>query len=158
MPDVVEVSVHIAAPPAAVFGYLTDPGRYPEWMGSAAVLDPVPGGIYRVRMSDGFAAAGQFVTVDPPSRVVFTWGWADAEAVQHVRHEPADNAGDLPPGSTRVAITLEAHQGGTRLTLRHYDLATRELVDAHQEAWQVYLHRLVIRAAGGDPGPDPHST
>jgi uncharacterized protein YndB with AHSA1/START domain len=155
--DVVEVSVHIAAPPETVFGYLTDSARYAEWMGSTAVLDPAPGGIYRVQMADGFAAAGRFVEIDPPRRVVFTWGWADNEAAQHVLGErPGDN-GALPPGSTRVAVTLEPHQGGTQLDLRHQDLATRELLDAHREAWQTYLHRLAIRAAGGNPGPDPHS-
>jgi len=153
---IVEVSVHIAAPPETVFGYLTDAARYPQWMGSSAVLDPVAGGIYRVRMADGFAAAGTFVEVDPPRRVVFTWGWADDEAAQHVLGEPPADDGGLPAGSTRVAIGLDADQGGTWLTLRHHDLPTRELRDAHQHAWQTYIGRLVIRAAGGDPGPDPH--
>jgi uncharacterized protein YndB with AHSA1/START domain len=155
--DVVEVSVYIAAPPETVFTYLTDSARYAEWMGSGAILDPVPGGIYHVRMDDGFAAAGRFMAVDPPRRVVFTWGWADNEAAQHVLHERQDDDGGLPAGSTRVAVTLDAHEGGTRLTLRHHNLATRELLDAHREAWHVYLDRLTIRAAGGDPGPDPHS-
>ena len=45
----------------------------------------------------------------------------------------------------------------TRLTLRHHALATAELREAHREAWAAYLGRLVIRAAGGDPGPDPHA-
>ncbi len=55
-PDVLEVSVFIAARPETVFPYFTDPGRYRQWMGSVVTLDPVPGGIYRVGMRDGVEA------------------------------------------------------------------------------------------------------
>jgi hypothetical protein len=63
----------------------------------------------------------------------------------------------MPAGSTRVTVRLDAEDGGTRLALRHEDLPNPELRDGHQIAWETYLPRLVIRAAGGDPGPDPHS-
>jgi uncharacterized protein YndB with AHSA1/START domain len=163
-PGSVEVSVYVAASPAVTFGYLTDPARYIQWMGSQATLEPVPGGTYRVQMADGFAAAGTFTEIDPPRRLAFTWGWADDEAAQHVLDgqtapgiqalPPGNQA--LPPGSTRVVVTLDDEDGGTRLTLHHDELATSDLVQAHQVAWETYLGRLRIRAAGGDPGPDPH--
>jgi uncharacterized protein YndB with AHSA1/START domain len=156
MPGIVEVSVHIPATPRTIFPYLTDAARYIQWMGSNAALEPAPGGAYRVQMADGFAAAGTFTEVEPPHHLVFTWGWADDEAAQHVLGEQTAPGSDLPPGSTRVEVTLDADDGGTRLTLRHHDLATTELRNAHQVAWETYLHRLAIRAAGGDPGPDPH--
>src|SRR6266536_2331684 len=73
----VEVTVLVPAVPPEVFGFLTDPARYVQWMGSEAELDPVPGGVYRVRMADGFCAAGRFVEVAHPRLVVFTWGFAD---------------------------------------------------------------------------------
>jgi uncharacterized protein YndB with AHSA1/START domain len=155
-PGIVELSVHIPAPPETVFSYLTDPARYIQWMGSQATLEPAPGGTYRVQMDDGFAAAGTFAEVEPPHRLAFTWGWADDDAAQHVLGEPDQDGSALPPGSTRVEVTLQAEPGGTRLTLRHHDLATTELRHAHQVAWETYLHRLAIRAAGGDPGLDPH--
>lgn len=63
----------------------------------------------------------------------------------------------MPPGSTRVTVTLDRQDGGTRLRLRHENLPSRELREGHQVAWNTYLPRLAIRAAGGDPGPDPHS-
>ena len=56
---VVEVSVHIAAEPQTVFPYFTDPGRYVQWMGADAALEPVPGGCYRIIMRDGVEAAGR---------------------------------------------------------------------------------------------------
>jgi uncharacterized protein YndB with AHSA1/START domain len=155
----VEVIVHIAATPQNVFPYFTDPARYVQWMGSQATLDPVVGGSYHVHMFDGFQAAGTFLQVEPPHQVAFTWGFADEEAALHVLHEPAEasSASAMPAGSTRVTVTLEAEDGGTRVTLRHDDLASDELRHGHRIAWQAYLQRLAIRAAGGDPGPDPHA-
>jgi uncharacterized protein YndB with AHSA1/START domain len=44
-------------------------------MGSKGTFDPRPGGIYRLEMNEGWIALGEFVEVDPPRRVVFTWGW-----------------------------------------------------------------------------------
>ena len=54
-------------------------------------------------------------------------------------------------------MTLAGEDGGTRLTLRHDDLPNSELREGHRVAWNVYLSRLAIRAAGGDPGTDPHA-
>jgi uncharacterized protein YndB with AHSA1/START domain len=158
---VVEVTVHAAAPPEEVFALLTDAGRHVEWMGTTAVLDPGPGGEYSVRAGDGFAAAGTYLEVDPPRRAVFTWGWAHQGTAPAGQGDSVLEAELLPPGSTRVEITLEPDQSdreepGTRVRLRHVGLPTPELVEGHRIAWQTYLDRLCIRAGGGDPGPDPH--
>ena len=141
--DVLEVTVHIAASPETVFPYFTDPNRYVLWMGERAVLEPVPGGPYRVRMRNGIEAAGEFVEVDPPKRIVFTWGWTEDQSV--------------PPGSTHVVITLEEEDGGSRVVLRHHGLPTDDQRDHHRAGWQMFLDRLGIRVTGGDPGPDPHA-
>ncbi len=143
-PGVVEVSVHIAASPETVFPYFTDPGRYVQWMGEHATLEPVPGGRYRVVMRDGVEVVGEFVEVEPPRRLVFTWGWAHDLAVA--------------PGSTRVVVSLDAEDGGTRVVLRHYDLPTDEQRAHHRDGWDMYLHRLGVVAEGGDPGPDPNAS
>jgi uncharacterized protein YndB with AHSA1/START domain len=155
----VEVRLHVPAAPADVFPYFTDPARYVQWMGSHATLEPVPGGVYRIDMPDGFAAAGEFLQVTQPHRVVFTWGFADDEAARRTKHQPGETTGGsaMPPGSTRVTVTLEDEAGGSRLTLRHENLPSPDLREAHDVAWNTYLPRLAIRAAGGDPGADPHS-
>jgi uncharacterized protein YndB with AHSA1/START domain len=142
-PDVLEVSVHIAAPPETVFPYFTDPARYVQWMGAGATVDPVPGGEYRVLMRGGVQASGVFLEVDPPRRVVFTWGWTDDHPV--------------PPGTTRVVVTLREDDGGTLVILRHHDLPGDEQRGQHRTGWELYLGRLRIRAEGGDPGPDPNT-
>jgi uncharacterized protein YndB with AHSA1/START domain len=153
----VEVTIHVPAAPADVFAYLTDPADYVRWMGSEASLDPVPDGVYRVAMPDGFAAAGEFRRVEPPHLVVFTWGFADDGAASRTKGGEASSASAMPAGSTRVTITLDDEDGGTRLTLRHENLPSEELRTGHEVAWNTYLPRLAIAAAGGDPGPDPHA-
>jgi uncharacterized protein YndB with AHSA1/START domain len=94
-------------------------------------------------MSADSAVLGEFVEVDPPSRVVFTWGW---EGNAHV-----------PPGSTTVEITLEADGEETIATLRHSGLPDEKAVQEHTQGWEHYLSRLEIAGGGGDPGPDPIS-
>jgi uncharacterized protein YndB with AHSA1/START domain len=155
----VEVRLHVTAvPPSVVFGFFTDPDRYVQWMGSEASLEPVPGGVYRVRMPDGFEAAGRFVRVEPPHLVVFSWGFADDEAASRVKHEgEPGGAGAMPAGSTLVTVTLRDEGGGTLLMLRHENLPSDSLREGHDVAWNTYLPRLAVRAAGGDPGADPHS-
>jgi len=141
-PDVLEVTVDIKADTETVFRYFTDADRYRQWMGGDVVLDPVPGGVYRVGMRDGVEAVGEFVEIDPPRRVVFTWGWTRDDTVA--------------PGSTRVVVTLEPLDTGTRVVLRHYGLPNHERTVDHRDGWTMYLDRLAVRAAGGDPGPDPN--
>ena len=139
----VEVTVYIAAEPATVFPYFTDPARYVQWMGCTATLHPVPGGTYRVGMRDGVEAIGEFLEIDPPHKVAFTWGWT---------HQPA-----VPPGSTRVVVTLTPEDGGTRVVLRHYGLPDDHHYPGHHKGWIIYLGRLNTRVAGQDPGPDPNA-
>jgi uncharacterized protein YndB with AHSA1/START domain len=138
-----EVSVFIAAAPETVFPYFVDPGRYTQWMGSAAELEPMPGGRYRVSMRDGVQASGRFVEIDAPRRVVFTWGWTHDRAVA--------------PGSTRVEVTLAEEEGGTRVVLRHHGLPDEEQQSHHRKGWDLYLGRLEMVLAGDDPGPDPNA-
>lgn len=138
---VVEVERRIAAAPSDVFDFLVDPVKYVRWKGIEAQLDPRPGGRYRVQMTADSAVAGTYVAVDPPSRVVFTWGWEDDEAV--------------PPGSTTVEITLAADGDGTLVRLRHSGLPNAAASDLHRSGWEHFGDRLAVAGAGGDPGPDP---
>jgi len=63
----------------------------------------------------------------------------------------------VAPGSTRVVVTLEAENGGTRVLLRHHDLPDDAQRDRHGRGWQLYLERLGVVMLGDDPGPDPNA-
>ena len=139
--DPVRSEVRIAAPPEVVFPYFTDPARMVDWMGVSALLDPRPGGAFRVEPNGRDVVLGEYIEVEPPHRVVFTWGF--------------DGTGPLTAaGSTRVEVTLEPDGEGTRLTLLHHGLTGRAR-DPHAEGWAHYLGRLAPVAAGRPAEPDP---
>lgn len=141
--DFLEVNIHVAALPHTVFPYFTDPSRYAQWMGTDVELEPEPGGAYRVSMREGLEASGTFVEIDPPHRIVFSWGWLG---------DP-----EVPPGSTRVEITLEEEKGGTHVTLRHHGLPSAQQIDHHRMGWDMYLDRLQLSVDGRVLGPDPNA-
>jgi uncharacterized protein YndB with AHSA1/START domain len=142
---VITREIVIAAAPETVWQYLVDPDKATRWMGRNISFDPQPGGLYRMEVVPGHTASGEFVALDPPNRLVYTWGW-EAE-------DGKDNA--VPPGSSTVEIELVAEQYGTRVRFIHRDLPTLEAADSHGKGWDHYLERLVVAAAGADPGPDP---
>ena len=141
MTHLVDMSIRIEAEPATVFEFFTDPEKMVRWKGTKALLDPRPGGEYRVDVTDLQIAVGEYVEIVPPERVVFTWGWEGNDGV--------------PPGSTRVEITLTADGDGTVVRLLHTDLPTEEAAARHGQGWDHFLARLQVAAAGGDPGTDP---
>jgi len=137
----VERETAIAATPATVWRLLTDPRRATTWMGVRASFDPRPGGTYRVEVIPGAIASGVFVDVDPPRRLVITWGWEGGR-------------GSVPAGSTTVIFELIPRGGGTVLRLVHRDLPTVEATATHSQGWSHYIGRLEAVAAGRDPGRD----
>jgi len=110
-------------------------------MGRAAMFDLRPGGAYRVEVLPGSTASGEFVLIDRPRRLVYTWGW--------------DDAGAVPPGSTTVEFELVPHDDGTLLRLRHHDLPGAGATASHRRGWDHYLPRLAVAATGREPGLDP---
>jgi uncharacterized protein YndB with AHSA1/START domain len=140
-PDVVIVERHIKARPPTVYSFFTDRERWLSWQGVEADIDPRPGGVFRMNVRGDGWAAGRFVAVDPPRRIVFTWGWEG-------------DGSPVPPGTSTVEITLEPDGAdATLLRLVHSGLPLPAL-DMHRQGWEHYLDRLGIRATGGDPGPD----
>ena len=64
---------------------------------------------------------GSFATVEPPHRLVFTFGWE-----QNAPGEP------LAPGSTVVEVLLTPDGDGTVLVLRHSDMPVTHAADHAQ--------------------------
>ncbi len=141
VPLVVRREVQIAAPPATVFAFLTDPEKILRWMGTEATLEPHPDGLYLLNVSGKDIARGRFTEVVPVHRLAYSFGWEGREKT--------------PPGSSLIEIDLIDQGGGTLLRMTHSGLPDAEECASHEEGWTHYLGRLVIAAAGGDPGPDP---
>lgn len=131
-PDPLVASIRIAAPPDVVFPYLIDPALLARWFGDATGSTPEPGGAFAIAFDDTKSVQGRFVTIDPPKRVVFTWG---------VPHSDV-----LPPGSTTVEIVLTADGNDTVVDLTHHDLPRSER-PSHEAGWSGLLKEL-DRVAG----------
>ena len=121
-----------------MFSHLVVAERMVTWMGHRASLDPVVGGEFAVDIG-GSLVRGEYVEVEPPHRVVVSWGMA--------------GSADLPPSASRVEFVLTAVDGGTRVDLSHTGLPTSRAA-GHADGWAHFLPRLATSAAGDDPGPD----
>ena len=130
----VEHEVELAAEPAAVFAMFTDPARLCRWIGISAELEAVPGGRFRFEIFPGQFCEGEYLTVEPHRRLVLTWGWTDPRF-------------GLPPGSSRVEVTLEPTAAGTRLRLVH-DRLPGDVRVIHDDGWVQFLGRLLAAVEG----------
>jgi uncharacterized protein YndB with AHSA1/START domain len=131
-------SIDIDAAPETVFGFLTTNAGMNAWMGQWADLDPTAGGRFAVDIA-GSPVRGEYLEVDPPHRVVVSWGFIGSE--------------DLPPGASVVAFTLTRIDTGTRVDLLHSNLPDRQL-PGHASGWAHFLERLELVGRGIDLGPD----
>jgi uncharacterized protein YndB with AHSA1/START domain len=132
----------IAASPETVWEFLVDSELAMRWMGTMASLDARAGGEYRVEVLPGRVAAGEFVEVDRPRRLVWTWGWAEGDSA-------------VAPGSGTIEVVLEPEGDGTVLRFSHKVLPDEDAVARHARGWEHYLGRLETAARGDDPGRDP---
>src|SRR5471032_2498418 len=124
--EIVTATVRIAASPEEVFPYLVDPDLIVAWIGTSADLNPQPGGVFSLDFTTT-SARGTYVSVEPPDRVVFTWGI------------PGNDA--LPPGSSTVEILLKADGDETIVELTHRDLPP-DMRPSHREGWEECLEAL----------------
>jgi uncharacterized protein YndB with AHSA1/START domain len=139
-PLVVRRETHIAAPPATVFAFLTDPEKILSWMGTEAKTEVHPGGLYLVKGVSGAVARGAFREVVPVHRLAYSFGWEGIE--------------EVPPGSGLIEIDLIDQNGGTLLRMTHSGLPNAAQCASHNKGWAHYLGRLAMAAAGGNPGID----
>ena len=96
---------------------------------------------FKVWMDADTVARGEYLEVDPPGRLVFTWGW--------------EGNPDVPPGSSTVEVSLEPEGTGTVLTLRHIGLPNGEAAAMHEDGWRLYTGRLILAASGGSTFEPP---
>lgn len=133
-----ELQRRFRASPERVFRAWTQPVALrewwcpPGWMAGEIEVDLRVGGVYRIAMTRPaggapVAVSGQFVEVDPPDRLVYTWCWEGAFT-------------EMPP--TLVSLQLEGSAKETLLTLRHENFADAALRHQHRSGWISACDRL----------------
>jgi uncharacterized protein YndB with AHSA1/START domain len=121
--ELVKAQIRIEATPEEIFPYLIESDLMVQWIGKSVDLHPEPGGAFALDFEE-VSLRGTFVVVDPPHRVVFTWGVPGSD--------------ELPEGSSTVEITLTADGGGTLVELIHSDLPPDER-PKHEAGWNELL-------------------
>lgn len=105
----------------------------PRGLAVDASADARVGGAYRLQMRarDGscFTAAGEYLELQRPQRLAYTWAW--------------EGGGPLPDGlKTLVEVDLVARDGGTELRMRHSGFPAEAIRDSHDQGWNSTLNRL----------------
>jgi uncharacterized protein YndB with AHSA1/START domain len=128
----------LRAPRPVVFRALTEPRELAKWWGPDGFTIPSvesdlrPGGSYRIAMQppegDLFYLAGEFVEVDPPERLSYTFRWEDPD-----------------PEDRDTVVTLSLRDIGAaraELDLSQGDFATARRQALHEEGWTQSLNKL----------------
>ena len=133
----------IAATPERLFALWTEPEELVKWWGPEGfatpkhAMDVRAGGRWRttMRRPDGteHTVSGIYRTLDPPRRLVFTWGWDDDAGMRG--HE------------TEVTVTFEPTPGGTRMVLLQTGFADKDSRDRHNDGWTSSFTCLAREAA-----------
>src|SRR5664279_1335613 len=137
----VRQETQIAAPPATVFAFLTDPEKIISWMGTEAKIELRPAGLYLLKgINNRRVARGTFRELVPVHRLAYSFGWEGDE--------------EVPPGSGLIEIDLIDRDGGTLMRMTHSGLPNATQCANHAKGWAHYLGRLTLAAAGKNPGPE----
>lgn len=129
----VVIEKQISAQPADVFQALTSPQRLGQWWwphiaDTQYEVDAKVGGAFRIASrAAGIGTAGEFLTLDPPERIVMTWNWEN-DGVSEV--------------SEIVRVRLELNQMGTLVSVTHEVDEVAGDAEAQRQGWESVLGRL----------------
>jgi uncharacterized protein YndB with AHSA1/START domain len=111
-----------------------------DWETSLAEVDLRIGGAVRVVMRDPekdveYGGGGQYLEIDPPRRLVFTWFWDGNDTRQ------------------LIEVDFEESDGVTTVRFTHRDLWSEEAVRDHEGGWGRCFDNLerALSGTGGHP-------
>ena len=135
-----EETIHLRwtlnAPQARVFDLWTKPDFVRQWFGGLDTevqeirMDLKPGGEYQIQVNteQGLSTiSGEFLKVDAPARLVYTWVLDSAQ-------------GSLPV--TTVEVDFNAHGDQTEVVLIHGPFPQPEAKIFHSQGWQACFEGL----------------
>jgi uncharacterized protein YndB with AHSA1/START domain len=119
----------LAAPPERVWHAFTDPDALARWfwpasMNTVVTVDLRLGGTLRIEAPGRMAIQGEYVAIEPPRLLAFTWRW------------------DGDPTGTAVRLELSPVDDGTRLVLVHQGFPDEQARADHSTGWSDCLARL----------------
>ncbi len=121
-----ERTIVICAERATVFRYFTDSKRFAAWWGTGSIIEGKPGGKVLICYPGFVVASGQVLEITENERVVFTYGYESGSQIP------------IPPGASRVTITMRDHPQGTELNLSH-EFSDATVRDRHIQGWRYQL-------------------
>ena len=147
-PTILRLERVLDAAPERVYAAWTDPALLRRWWAAApgwttpeAVTDVRVGGAYRLSMrgTDGITrtVAGEYLEVDPPRRLVYTWQWESNPDLAHI------------DGVTVVSVDFIAEGSSTRVVLEQRDHDDQAARDSHGRGWRGCLDSLERLLASG---------
>jgi uncharacterized protein YndB with AHSA1/START domain len=118
----------------------------PEWTSPWVEVDLRVGGSYRLGMTapgsaDTHVVAGEYLEVDPPERLVYTWRWESPGA---------------PGGDAVTLVTVAFHDAGaagTTVVLTHSGFPDAASHDRHGAGWRACLANLDNRVLHAEVSP-----
>jgi uncharacterized protein YndB with AHSA1/START domain len=151
-PLVVRLERVLDAPPERIFAAWTDPvllrrwwASEPDWTGADAATDVRVGGRYRLSMRDTtggvHSVAGEYLEVDPPNRLVYTWAWES--------DDESGTTGDV----TVVTVEFVAEGQATRVVLAQRGFSSQSDRDDHDHGWRGCLDNLERRVIDKSTAP-----
>lgn len=124
-----EITRTLPAPPEQVWRALTDADALAAWfwphLDNTVQVDLRTGGRYRIEgPRAGIAVSGDYLEVDPPKRLVFTWHWEGEDE------------------RSRVTVELSPDGEGTVLWLVHDRIGEDATRTLYEQGWMDCLDRL----------------
>jgi uncharacterized protein YndB with AHSA1/START domain len=134
---VLELQIVVDSPQERIFSALTEPAELARWWGPHGYsmpeidLDLRVGGGYRFTLQppggDRFHLAGEFLEIDPPRRLVYTFRYEEPD--------PDDR-------QTVVTLSLEKVRHATEVSLSQGEFATEARRELHRGGWTDSLEKL----------------
>jgi len=142
-PPIIEIRRTIRAPRQRVYDAWTKEEELKTWHApgpltvSLAEMDVRPGGKYRIHMREPngteHRVSGVYREVDPPRKVVYSWGWD----------------GDHPVKDSTVTIEFLERGNATEVVLTHSGISHDKERTGHTDGWTSILDKFEARYSTG---------
>ena len=129
-------AITLEAPPERVYRAFTDRSDLEQWLAEPYEIDAREGGKFSFgQKADGHLTHGQFLSVEPNKKLVYSWGFA---VFDPKTGKPQSNWSDDTP--TKVTVTFEKVGKGTKVTIKHEGFPAGDpMYWPHEVGWEMLV-------------------